>query len=254
MIKRIKIEFMKMRRCHIFFIMLVLACGHVVFGLKGNYDNEDFLRMGWMMWLYQLPLINAMFLPFISAVLASLLISIEHKAGMSRRLCTVEKRSELYNSKLASGLIIMALLTVFTWAATLCYGHYLGFKGGCPMGFYFKYLIFTLVPTVSIYMLEHALFMLFPNPSAGFIVSIIGEFIGVFSMFIPQYPWIRHMTPWGYYGALQFVGFYGWTKETRYKYAYFEAFDTSWASFAVITAMGILFYIGGRYFFEKKEL
>ena len=44
-------------------------------------------------------------------------------------------------------------------------------------------------------------------------------------MLLPQFLLFRKSILWGYYGVLQFVGLFGYTKETRYDAAYMEVID-----------------------------
>ena len=96
--------------------------------------------------------------------------------------------------------------------------------------------------------------MLFKNQAVTFFAGIIGTFFGVFSMFLPQLPLLRKLLIWGYYGVLQFVGLFGWEKETRYANAYFEVMGFDWIFFAVLLAVSVLMYIMGRKLFCGKEV
>ena len=58
---------------------------------------------------------------------------------------------------------------------------------------------------------------------------------------------------WGYYGALQFVGLFGWDKETRYDHAYFAVLPLDWTAFALLIGLMILTYVIGKYIFSRKE-
>lgn len=244
---------MKIRRCHIFLTALILTALAVAWSLYGNY-GADQIRLGWRMFLYQLPLVNSIFLPFMATVIASRLCGIEHKGVMLKQLCAIEKRGRLYNAKLILGLAIMVVCVLIMWCITIIFGMYKGFEGDCPFDLYLLYLLFTIAPTISIYIFQHTLSMVFKNQAVPFFAGIIGEFAGLFSMFLPQLPWLRRSLLWGHYGALQFMGMFDWTKETRYANVHFDVMPIDWTFFATLIAVIFVMYFIGRQWFIKKEV
>lgn len=221
--------------------------------VHGNY-GADQIRLGWRMFLYQLPLVNTIFLPFMATITASRLCSIEHKGAMLKQLCAVEKRRKLYDAKLIFGLAIMILAVLIMWCTAVLFGMYKGFAGGCPFDLYLLYLLFTIVPTIEIYIFQHTLSLVFKNQAVSFFTGIIGEFAGLFSMFLPQLPWLRQSLLWGHYGALQFMGMFGWEKETRYSTVHFDLMPIDRTFFAALIAVIFIMYFIGRHWFIKKEI
>ncbi len=65
------------------------------------------LRLGWMANLYELPLINSIFMPLLSIIVSSRLCDIEHKGSMLKQLAVTKKRGQIYDAKLLYGLAIM---------------------------------------------------------------------------------------------------------------------------------------------------
>lgn len=257
MIKLLQCEYKKTRRRYILLSALGLTVLAGGVGLYGDYAGPSanfLLQNGYMMFLYELPLVNAIFFPLMSIIVASRLCDIEHKGANFKQICTLTSRGKLFNAKLLYGLTIVSLSVVLLWAATLLVGKAYGFGGEIPIRLYLLYLLFTLVPTAAIYMFQYSLSMLFKNQAIPFFVGILGEFAGLFSMFLPQLPWLRKSVFWGYYGALQFVGLFGWTRETRYSEAYFELMPCDWLSFAVLLLTAVVIYIIGKTLFCKKEL
>lgn len=253
MIRLLQCEWRKTRRCYIFLTALGISTVGLIWALAGNY-NEDVLRHGWRMFLYQLPLVNAMFLPMLAMVVSARLCGIEHKNGMQKQLCCMTERGKLYDVKLISGLGIMIICMVFMWCVTVAFGMYKGFAGEFPLKLWLLHLLFTLVPTIVIYIFQHTLSMLFQNQAIAFFAGIFGEFVGIFSMFLASVPFLRKLFLWGYYGELQFVFMFGWTRETRYANAHFDVMPIAWDSFAVLLAEGAVLYALGRYLFRRKEL
>ncbi|MGI5825179.1 MAG: ABC transporter permease, partial [Bacillota bacterium] len=221
MIKLLKCEFMKARRRYVFLTALVITVLGLCWGLYGNY-TEVIIKHGWRMFLYQLPLVNAIFLPLLAMVVSSRLCGMEHKGLMLKQLECIISPGKLYDAKLIYGLSIMTVCTLLMWSATVVFGIYKGFEGGFPVKLYLLYLLFTIVPTAVIYIFQHSLALIFKNQAVSFFVGILGEFVGIFSMFLPSIPMLRKSVLWGYYGVLQFVGMFGWSKETRYANVHFD--------------------------------
>jgi hypothetical protein len=193
-------------------------------------------------------------MPLLALIISSRLCDLEHKNGMLTQLMTVTEKGKLFDAKLLYGLAIMLLCCLLNWLATLIFGKLVHFGGDLPIRLYLAYLLFTIMPTTAIYTLQHTLAMLFKNQAVPFFVGILGTFGGVFAMFLPDFPFIRQSLIWGYYGALQFVGLYGWTKETRYANAHFEVFNLDWQSFTILLGASAAIYVIGKKIFCKTEL
>ncbi len=253
MIGLLKCEYRKTRRRYVFITALVITACELVFAFYGKYEGF-ILENGWMSFLYQLPLINSIFFPVLSIVVASRLCDIEHKGQQLKLLCTMTEKGRLYDAKLLYGLGIVSLCLAVTFGAEIIFGKVMGFGGELPVKLYLIYMLFTAAPTFAVYVFQHTLSMLFKNQAIPFFAGIIGEFAGLFSMFLPQLPALRKAIIWGYYGVLQFVGLYGWTKETRYENAYFEIYDRDWTFFAVLVVLTVVMYLIGRKLFDMKEV
>ena len=253
MIILLQCEYKKTRRKYLFLTALGITAIQLCWALYGTHP-EDTLKWGWMMFLYQFPLINAIFLPLLSIIVSSRLADLEHKGVMLKCLAVITDKKRIYDAKLIYGLSIVLLCNLISWCVTILSGYIIGFSGAVPLRLYALYLLFTLTPTIVIYMLLHALALLFRNQAVTFFTGIIGTFIGLFSMFLPSFPLLRKLLPWGYYGALQFVGMFGWTKETRMKNVYFATMDIDWMAYGILIVMGIAFYLIGEKLFERKEV
>lgn len=257
--KLLRCELLKTRRRHIFLTALAVTAMACVWAFYGDYSpNKDstifMMANGWSMFLYQLPLINSIFLPLLAVVVASRLCDLEHKGSNFKLLCTLTAKGRLYDAKLLYGLAITLFCVVLFWIITLLFGRFIGFIGAPPMKLYLLYLLFTLIPTASIYCFQHALSMCFRNQAVPFFVGILGEFVGLFSMFLPQIPLLRNSLIWGHYGALQFMGLFGYSTETRYQYAYFEHMGYNWSALGIALGSLVVIYVIGKKFFCAKEV
>lgn len=253
MIELLKCEFKKTRRRYIFLTAIVITVIELFWGLYGN-SSDTVIEHGWMIFLYQFPMVNTIFLPLLSIIVASRLCDLEHKGSTLKQLCTLTQKGKLYDAKLLYGLAIISFATFITWLVPVIFGKIKGFSGDFPRNLYLLYFLFTLAPTVVIYIFQHSLSLLFKNQAIPFFIGVIGEFAGLFSMFLPQLPFLRKSLLWGYYGALQFVGMFGWTKESRWDYVYFEVMHIDWAFFAVLVMVSVVIYLIGRKIFCEREV
>lgn len=250
MSKLLKCEFLKTRRCYVFVMALAITAIELAWIFYGKY-SDDALQKGWMMFLYQLPLVNAIFIPLLSIVVASRLCDVEHKGGMFKQICAIAEKGKVYDAKLLYGLGIMTLSVCIQFVMIFFGGKYLGFGGKFPLNLYMLYALFTIIPSITIYIFQHSLSMLFKNQAIPFFAGVIGEFCGVFAMFLSQLPWLRKSLIWGYYGVLQFVGA-DWNRETRISNYYL--LDIDWSFFAVLIAITIALYFIGKKLFCESEV
>ena len=250
MIRLLKSEYLKTRRRYVFLCALGIIALQVAWVMAGRY-NEKALHDGWLMFLYQLPLMNAIFIPLFCAVVASRLCDIEHKGLMLKQLCTCAPKGRLYDAKFLYGAAHILLALCVQFAALYAGGRIYGFYGTFPIRLYALYALFTVVVSIGVYLLQHILSLLIKNQTIPFIVGAAGTFIGLFSMFLPQLPWLRKVFLWGYYGVFMFIG-NDWDSVTRTNHFYF--FDIDWPAFAVFAAALIIMYCIGRKLFIAREV
>ena len=104
MVQAIRLEFFKMRgRC---FGLLLLLCllvqGAWLWWTFKSMSHLEIIQ-GWQHYLYQLPVLNAILLPVLMAVMASRAAEIEHKGTMLRQLYTIQPAGKLLLCKLLYG-------------------------------------------------------------------------------------------------------------------------------------------------------
>lgn len=252
--KLLQCEYKKTRRRYIFLTALAITVIQLCWSFYGDYVDDFMITNGWMMLLYQFPMVNAIFFPILSIVVSSRLCDIEHKGGMFKQLSVMTQKGSIYDAKFLFGLGIVLACVLISWCATIIFGYIKGFEGNVPIKLYLLYLLFTVVPTVVVYLFQHILSMLFKNQAVTFFAGVIGTFVGLFAMFLPNLPLVRRLFIWGYYGVLQFVGLFGWTSETRYEYAYFSMMDIDWGCFLILAIAGVVMYVVGRNLFCRKEV
>lgn len=253
MMKLLKCEYLKTRKRYVWITAFLITAFELIWALQGNY-NDFILDNGWDMFLYELPVVNALFLPLLAMVIASRLADIEHKGATLKQLCAITPKGKLYDAKLIYGLAIVFVSLIIQFAGIILGGKFIGFRQEFPAELYMLFFIFTTAVTFVIYILQHILSLLFKNQIIPFCVGVIGEFIGIISLFLPSIPVLRKSVLWGYYGVLGFMGMFGWAKDTRYANVYYEVMNIDWTAFACLIVAGIFIYIIGRKIFCEKEI
>jgi len=246
----LKAEYRKTRGRYLFLTVFGIAMAGMIWCFGGNL-SEDAILKGWMMELYQMPLMSALFLPVLATVVASRLSNLEHKNGMLRKLCCIAERGKLFDAKLLYGSFLMLTGIVLTFAGLFFNGFLRGYGGFPQIKEYALLFLFTVVPTMVIYILQHTVSLCCKKAAVPFIVGVTGEFIGIMFMFLPPIPVLRQLFPWGYYGVMMFVGS-DFDRATRISTYYYLNID--WVSFGIMFVIGILLYFTGKRIFYRMEL
>lgn len=126
----LRLEFFKTKRRGLWMIVGALILCEMAWLLWAfrNPDAED-LRLGWMLLLYNIPLLNGIIFPLIAAVLASRLADLEHKSGSLKLLETVQSPRALFTAKYLCGAAYVLAVNLIESAVLLGMGAFYGFKG-----------------------------------------------------------------------------------------------------------------------------
>ena len=133
MIKSLKSELLKLKRKHMLFIGLGMVLVQLLWlTIAMSYNDSAYIENGYKTFLYQLPLINALFFPTIIGVLTSRICDLEHKGYCLKSLFTMQKKTDLFNIKfliLSAYLIIIVLFQVlFVYLLSIIQGLQTHFK------------------------------------------------------------------------------------------------------------------------------
>lgn len=245
-----KAEYQKTRRRYLLLFVLGMTAVALAWALHGKL-SEDAIAKGWYMLLYQMPVIHVLVMPVMAMMISARLGDLEHKNNMLKSLCCMTKRGRLYNAKLLYGLGLMLIGILLEWLGIIADGlfrHHFG--GSFLLKEYLLLLLFTIAPSLAVYTLQYAVALCCVKPAVPYIVGIIGEFVGILSMFLP-YPVLYYGTPWGYYGALMLMGA-DYDRATRISTYFYR--EINWGGFAAVMAMAAVFYIVGKTVFCRKEI
>lgn len=249
MIKAFMAEFRKIHRRRVWVSVGAMILVQMLWALWGTQrmDAHD-LSQGWMYFLYQIPVLNSIMMPVITAVVASRLCDIEHKGQTLKLLNTLMPAKRLFHAKFLCGALYMLATVFLQLVIIVAAGKIAGFSRTPPQDKLFYYLLFTTVVNLTILSLQQILSLLFKNQMIPLTVGIIGSFAGLFIMFFPQS--LGRFLLWGYYGVLILVGM-DWNKATRIKDFYYLPVD--WSGFiTLILIFGVIYTIGCTLFVRKE--
>jgi len=248
--KAIAMEFYKIRHRQVWLIVAFMLGIQLLWALWSfsRMDTLD-LKQGWQFCLSHFPIVNAIMMPVIAAVVASRISDIEHKGNTIKLLKTVMPAGSLFDAKFICGSSYMLAAVLLQFVMSVISGYLKGFAGAPPisrLGFYF---LFTAAVTLTILLLQQVLSLLFVNQMIPFTIGLTGGFAGLFSLFFPQA--LEKFVLWGYYGVLMFVRL-DWHPATRVANYYWSPVD--WSGFITLIAVFCVIYMIGRSLFVRKEI
>ena len=187
MIRALSVEFRKTRYRKIWMIVAALIGFQFLWAFWGFWDMDVHdLQQGWMTCLYQFPVLNAIMMPVITAVIASKLSDVEHKGQTFRLLETLIPAGRLFNAKFLCGAFYILSVTLLQLATILLLGYFAGFTGPVPLAQMGYHLFFTFCVSITLLLLQQVLSLLFVNQMVSLSVGLIGGFAGLFTMYLPQ--------------------------------------------------------------------
>lgn len=250
MIKAIAAEFRKVRGKKVWIIVAALMCVQLLWELWSFRNmNAERLKQGWLYLMYEFPMLNTIFMPLVAAVVASRLCDEEHKGQTLKLLETVMPAGRLFGAKFLCGAVYMAAAAVIQVMLITVSGVVKGFPGGIPVRQLTMYFAVTCAVSLTLYLTQQVLSLLFVNQMIPLAVGVAGAFIGLFSLYFPQT--VQKLFLWSYYGVLMFVGM-DWDRAARITNFYLTPVDRS--GFLFLAVLFFLIYGIGRTIFVRKEI
>lgn len=249
MMKTLYMEFYKMRNKGLGFVVIALIAIQMLWALWAmRYMNADELAQGWMSFMYSFAQINCIFMPIFIAVIASRLSDVEHKENYLKLMETFLSQKSIFNSKFLCGSVYIFMAVILQMVLMISLGNFKGVTQQLPVSRLIYYFSTTLIISLTLFLIQLVLSLLFENQMIAFITAITGTFLGLYSLFFDS---ISKYVIWGYYGALSVVRM-NWNKDSR-------IVDFYWVNLPVnqILILGVIFimlYITGKKLFMRKEL
>ena len=205
-------------------------------------DPEE-LANGYSALLYSLPVIEAILMPVMMAVLASRLWDMEIKGNTAKLLYTLQSRRSLFAGKAVFGVLEVLLVTVLELACVPVLGRVHGYTEAFPTGQLVYLFVCTLAVDAMLFFGEFLLMLWVGNPLPALCVGIVGALVGLFSAFMP--PLASYFVPFGYYIPLSAYEVANWDQATHTVTYGTRPFN--WVLLAFTLALGaVLFALAWR--------
>ena len=128
--------------------------------------------------LYSLPVIEAILMPVMMAVLASRLWDMEIKGNTAKLLYTLQSRRSLFAGKAVFGVLEVLLVTVLELACVPVLGRVHGYTEAFPTGQLVYLFVCTLAVDAMLFFGEFLLMLWVGNPLPALCVGIVGLWWG----------------------------------------------------------------------------
>lgn len=250
MLLSFRTELQKAHRRQDFLLCLLVPLIMVLWVGGLSPSEEDELANGYSALFYSIPVIQAILMPVMMAVLASRLWDMEIKGNMHKLLYTLQSRRSLFAGKALFGLLEVLL----TASLEIGLAPLLGILHGYTETFswcQFVYLsLCTFVVSAMLYFLEFFLMVRFRNPLPALCTGIVGALLGLFSAFMP--PAVSYFVPWGYFIPLSAYEVSFWDQETHTVLYGTRGFNFGLLAFTIL--LGTSFFLLTWRIVQKQEV
>lgn len=244
MIRMFRSEWMKVRRTVIWLLAVVSPLLAALIGLLNVRDGSTSADATWLEALALMAVLHALlFLPLLTGVFAALVCRFEHAGGGWKQLLALPvTRSQVYLTKLAFVMLLLAITQLLFLAALLLIGISLGFKGAVPWAELLRSVgggWVACLPLAALQLAVAAAWQSFAAPLAVNVIFTLPNMLVANSAdYGPYYPWVQPLLAMMPAGPVSF-----------------GALNVSAVSlFLVIGGSFALFLAGGWIYFAKKAV
>lgn len=192
------------------FLLMILT---ELFYMSYNLNSPEDRSQGWLLMLYQMPMLNTLFLPAVISVLTSRFTDIEHKEDLFKTLYTFVKPGHLFLTKLLYGMISTALFCSLQITLIFLMGTYRKCPDYPGSGTLIYYFATTFLVCFILYYMQLILSYFISNQAFSICVGLAGSFAGFFSLYLSQGV-LHQILPWTLFGLSTPVGA-DWNSQTR---------------------------------------
>ena len=247
--KALHAELQKARRRHDLVICLAVPMIVYLWAGAAAPTGADELANAYSALLYALPVLNAILMPIVMALIASRLWDMEVKGSTTKLLYTLQSRRSLFAGKAVLGFGEVLLLVALEMAAALLLGQVQGYTEAFPTVPFVYTGVCTLAVDGMLFFSELLLMLLFDNPLPALCVGIVGALIGLFSAFMP--PLVSYFVPWGYFVPLSCYEVAHWDQATHTVIYGLRPYNWGLLTFTVVLA-AVLFAASWRMMRDKE--
>lgn len=246
--KSLSLELKKTKHHGMWLVMVALLAVQCLWFLYAEGKNKDLIQ-GWLILLYNFPLLNSIMVPTFTAVVASRLIDIEHKGSGWKLLETLQSKCSIYLGKIIYGMCYLLCFSITQLIMMLLLGFSFGYYGEPDVWAYMLYFVQTFTVSFILFLFQMILSILFSNQAVSLCVGICGSMAGLFLMFMP-WDFLQCLLPWGHFGAAMFVGM-DWEESTRICTYYYANRQNHILLFIIVWLVALLY--GGWKLFSNMD-
>lgn len=211
--------------------------------------DDRLLAQGYSYLLYELPLLNAIFMPVLMSVIASRLCDAEVKGDTFKLLYTMQKSGSLYDCKLIFGIRYILLIIVLQTVMIIVNGRIFQFTEELDIQMLVIHCISLLIVNTVVLTIQQFLSLAAENQILPLCVGLAGAFLGLFSMFFPKA--LQMFVLWGYYAMFMPLQM---NYDPKTRLMSFSKTPVNLLLMVLFTCVGVLIYAGTRYLFVKREV
>lgn len=202
----------------------------------------------WKATLYNMFLINVIIMPLLIAMIASRISDIEHQGNNFKVLRTIVSEAKLFHTKVICGGTYLIEIVSLQVLVMLIVSRLQHFTELINLKAIMYYGASVFLVDLALLLLQLILSLIFINQMVGFMVALLGTFLGLYSMFFGEQ--ISQWILWGYYALVASVHM-EWSESTRICMYHFVPVSIHYV-WSIIGIIGLL-YVLGRNLFMRKE-
>ena len=244
------VELKKARRRHDILLCLLVPVITALWVGGVSPASPDELAQGYSELLYSMPVINALILPVMMAVLPARLWDMETKGATPKLLYTLQSRRSLFAGKALFGAGEVVLLTALQAASVAVLGKVHGYAEALPAAQLGYLAVCTLTVELTLFFGEFLIVLRTGSPLAALCVGIVGALLGLFTAFMP--PVFAYFVPWGYFVPLSAYEVAHWDEATHT--VTYGTRPWSFGMLAFTAALGVMLFALSWRSVQKEEV
>ncbi len=214
-------------------------------------NDTEMMEDGYQLLFMNLPLIDTILMPTMIAMLGSRLCDAEVKGDTLKLLCTMEKKGRLFDMKVLTGAVYLAVFVVLQVVQIFLTGRLYGFPGTAKPVWYVYFVLQVYTVSMLILLLQTVLSFFYENQILPLAAGLFGSFVGLFSWFFPSGHPLKYLFLWAYYSELCFMG-QDWDRVTRISTFYDVPFQ--FPVLGLVLMLLLAGYLVGKQLFLRKEI
>lgn len=249
MMGAVMLEFAKIRRKRLWLACLGAAAACLMWAAAGVVRTEQGSPDGTASLLYAAPLINAIVITLLAAVVASSVCEVDHESQALKELLCLQRAGTVFAAKLACILVLITVAVALEAAGLAALASFKEFPDQVGVAALAAFAMCQIGPAFVVAALVQAVALRWENQFVSLAMGLGLSLAGLFSLFFP--PAVQRLLPSGYFGLLSCVRM-DWDPATRTVSYYPTSFP--WADAAILAAICAALVAVSAFWFSRKEL